>query len=175
MVLLVILSAASARGGVSGIFDQLLQPGSSDFFSLVGLEPSHDASNGFVPSYPLESTLFMVSMYAVTASSRGASIVLLKLGALKQQDGDLVMSVWALLGSVAKFLVMSACLTNVLFSHSPERPLVINQPHFLKGTELGVTNEHFKLQLHFSFPFLPFSLLSSSACCLLKAFPLGLH
>lgn len=34
------------------------------------------------------------AFYVVTASSRGASIVLLKLGALKQQDRDLVMTVW---------------------------------------------------------------------------------
>lgn len=70
----------------------------------------------------------MVSVYVVTASSRGASIVFLKLRALKQQGRDLVMIVWALLGSVAKFLVMNACLTDVLLSHSPERPLLLD-PH----------------------------------------------
>lgn len=66
-------------------------------------------------------------MYVVTAASRGASIVLLKLRALKQQRRDLVMIFWALLGSVATFLVTSACLTDVL-SHSPERPL-LSDPH----------------------------------------------
>lgn len=49
----------------------------------------------------------MVSVYVVTASSRGASIVLLELRALKQRGRDLVMIVWALLGAAAKFLVMS--------------------------------------------------------------------
>jgi len=67
---------------------------------------------------------FMVSLYVVTASSRAASIVLLKLRALKQQGRDLVMVAWALLGSAAKLLVMSARLTDVLLSHSPERPLL---------------------------------------------------
>lgn len=93
-------------------------------FVFFGQEPSDDdVSICFVPSYPVESTLFMVSMYVVTASSRGASIVL-KLRALKQQGRDLVMIVWALLASVAKFLVMSACLTDVLLSHGPEEATV---------------------------------------------------
>lgn len=94
-------------------------------FIFFGQEPSDDdVSICFVPSYPVESTFFMVSMYVATASSRGASIVLLKLRALKQQGRDLVMIVWALLGSVVKFLVMSACLTDVLLSLSPEGPLL---------------------------------------------------
>lgn len=40
----------------------------------------------FVMSYPMESTLLMVCIYVLTTSSRSASIVLLKLKALKQQD-----------------------------------------------------------------------------------------
>lgn len=80
-------------------------------FIFFGQEPSDDVvSICFVWSYPMESTLFVVSMYVVTTSSRGASIVLLKLRALKQQGRDLVMIVWALLGSAAKLLVMNACL-----------------------------------------------------------------
>lgn len=55
-----------------------------------------------------------------TASSRAASIVLLELGAPKQQCRDWVMVVWALLGSAAKLLVMSACATDVLLSHRRE-------------------------------------------------------
>lgn len=70
----------------------------------------------------------MASVYVETASPRGASIVLLELRALKQRGRDLVMVVWALLGAVAKFLVMNACLTDVLLSHSPERPLLLD-PH----------------------------------------------
>lgn len=85
-----------------------------------------DVSVHFVPSYPIELTLFMVSMYVVAASSRGASIVLLKLGALKQRGRGLVMIAWALLGSAAKFLVMSVCLADVLLSHSPERSLLLD-------------------------------------------------
>lgn len=51
---------------------------------FFGQEPSDDdVSICFVPSYPMEPTLFMVSIYVVTASSRGASIVLLKLRDLK--------------------------------------------------------------------------------------------
>lgn len=125
-----LLPAASARGGVSGILDQMLQPGSSDFFIFFGLfaqKASHDdITIWFVPSYPVELTLLVVNIYVVTACSRDASIVLLKLRALKQQGRDLVMVVWAVLGSVAKFLVVRTCLTDVLLSHSPERPL---DPH----------------------------------------------
>lgn len=60
---------------------------------FFGQEQS-DVDIRFVMSYPMESTLLMVCMYVVTASSRSASIVLLKLRALKQQDRDLVMTVW---------------------------------------------------------------------------------
>lgn len=121
-----LLMVFSAHGGVSGIFDQLLQLGSSAFFFFFfGSGADEDVSICFVPSYPMELTLFMVSMYVVTASSRGASIVLLKLRALKHQDRELVMIVWALRGSVAKVLVMSVCLTAVL-SLSPERTLLLD-------------------------------------------------
>lgn len=98
-------------------------------FVVFTQKPSDDDDDitiWFVPSYPMEFTL-VVSIYVVTASSGGASIVLLKLQALRQQGRDLVMIVWALLESVAKFLVVRACLTGVL-SHSLERPLLLD-PH----------------------------------------------
>lgn len=58
------------------------------FFSLMMM------STSVLFSHPVESTHFTVSVSAVTASSRGASIVLLKLRALKQRGRDLVMTVW---------------------------------------------------------------------------------
>lgn len=58
------------------------------FFSLMMM------STSVLFSHPMESTHFTVSVSAVTASSRGASIVLLKLRALKQRGRDLVMTVW---------------------------------------------------------------------------------
>lgn len=49
---------------------------------------SDDVCICFVPSYPMESALSWSALCVGTASSRGASIVLLKLGAPKQQCRD---------------------------------------------------------------------------------------
>lgn len=55
--------AGSARGDVSGSLDQLLQAGSSDFYFLFGQEScSDDVCICFVPSSPMESVLFLVSI-----------------------------------------------------------------------------------------------------------------
>lgn len=100
--------AASARGGVSGSLDQLLQVGSSDFY-FIFLVRSHAvlmSASVLFHLTPWNRHFSWSALCVGTTSSRGASIVLPELGAPKQQCRDWVMMVWALLGCTAKFLVM---------------------------------------------------------------------
>lgn len=109
--------AGSARGGVSGSLDQLLQAGSSDIiFFLVKSHAVMMSASVLFHLIPWNRHFSWSALCVGTASSRGASIVLLKLGAPKQQCRDWLTMVWALLGSVTKFLVVSACVTDVLLS-----------------------------------------------------------
>lgn len=75
--------AGSTHGGVSGSLDQLLQAGSSDFY-LFFLVRSHAVMMSASVLFHLIPWNWHFSWSALcvgTASSRGASIVLLKLGA----------------------------------------------------------------------------------------------